>query len=323
MEQPLVSCLMVSRGNGFPAELAIECYRAQTYANRELVIVSAQPANEVEALVRRLDDPTIRYVQAENIPLGDLRNLSVDAASGSLLCLWDDDDLYHPRRIELQTAALLQAGATAHFLSRVVLWWPQRRIITITGERPWENTMLARREALPRYPSVRIREDTPLLSELECHGEIAVTNDPELYCYVVHGQNTSDAAHFEYLLDGASSAATDYEGEVARLSRFYPIDRYRSLLKVEHAFNADGLNRWAEIVEVVANKNFGKGKLRIDGTRFVACSFDGTDLVYAGGKVPVFEDCRFSNNKFELYGSAYNTFELFRLLKGAGLISGI
>ena len=40
-ERPLISCLMVSRGDVFPAQLAIHCYRKQTYPNRELVIVSA------------------------------------------------------------------------------------------------------------------------------------------------------------------------------------------------------------------------------------------------------------------------------------------
>jgi hypothetical protein len=96
---PFVSCLMVSRGNDFPAQLAIQCYRNQTYMNRELVIVCAQPNSPLSRYVATLGDPTIRYIESPPLPLGQLRNVAVDAARGSLVCTWDDDDLCHSRRL--------------------------------------------------------------------------------------------------------------------------------------------------------------------------------------------------------------------------------
>ena len=106
---PLVSCLMVSRGDRPAVAQAIACYRAQTYANRELVILCDQPGNLIEPLLAGLDDPTIRYHFVDRAPLGTLRNRAVAHARGELLCQWDDDDLCHPRRIDVQVAAL-QAG---------------------------------------------------------------------------------------------------------------------------------------------------------------------------------------------------------------------
>ncbi|MGI4936004.1 MAG: hypothetical protein ACRYF5_04550, partial [Janthinobacterium lividum] len=44
---PLISCVMVSRGHRYPAAFAIDCYRRQTYANRELIIVSASLEEEL------------------------------------------------------------------------------------------------------------------------------------------------------------------------------------------------------------------------------------------------------------------------------------
>ena len=323
--EPLISCLMVSRGYAFPAEFAMECYRHQTYSNRELVVVSAQPNSQVEKVVARLGDPTIRFIQADDVPLGDLRNASVDAAQGSLLCLWDDDDLYHPRRLEFQARALLETGASAHFLKRIMLWWPDRNLLAVTGERPWENTMLARREALPRYPSVGIREDTVTIAELARTAPIEVTDDPNLYCYIVHGRNTSDEAQFEFLLDGADRVLADYEGELARLSDYYPLARYReALTDPERTSETEGANHWGGIVDIIQNRSFGQEDLRIDGTKFVDCTFHGTNFTYLGGSVPVFENCTFGDLTFELLGSARNTVLLIRKLRDElGIISGV
>src|SRR6185369_8010828 len=71
---PLISCLMVTRGGRFPAAFAIECFRRQNYADRELVIVCDTPGSAVAALVAELGDPRIRYIEATAAPLGALRN---------------------------------------------------------------------------------------------------------------------------------------------------------------------------------------------------------------------------------------------------------
>jgi glycosyltransferase involved in cell wall biosynthesis len=315
---------MVSRGNRFPAELAIECFRSQTYPNRELVIVSASKNGEVEALVASLGDPNIRFVEADPMPLGDLRNISVAAARGALLCIWDDDDLYHPRRLEVQVTELLNAGASAHFLSGVYLWWPARRILVPLADNPIEATMIARREVVPRYASAGVREDTPLLSDLKGRGTISVTNQPELYCYVVHGQNTSDPAHFEFLLGGAQNAVADYDSEITRLATFYPIDRYGSEVEMlQSALKQDGGNRWATYIEDVHNRKFKAATVRVDGVRFYNCLFEETKFIYVGGEVPVFENCEFRNVQFSLHGSAHNTLQLLLLLKNSGLVNGL
>jgi glycosyltransferase involved in cell wall biosynthesis len=108
---PLVSCLMVSRGDAFPARFAIDCYRTQTYPNRELVIVCDRPNSELSSLVSALGDPSIKYTETPRMVLGDLRNASVAAASGAVLCQWDDDDLFHPHRLSCQVKALFNSGA--------------------------------------------------------------------------------------------------------------------------------------------------------------------------------------------------------------------
>ncbi len=118
--QPLVSCLMVTRGRLFPARFAVDCFRAQGWASRELVLVCDAPGTAIEAYCRELGDERIRlvYPSTPAASLGELRNLSLEAARGDWVCQWDDDDLYHPDRIALGMQALLALGADAMFLQR-------------------------------------------------------------------------------------------------------------------------------------------------------------------------------------------------------------
>jgi glycosyltransferase involved in cell wall biosynthesis len=323
-EKPLISCLMVSRGNIFPARLAIACYSRQTYPNRELVIVSAQPNSPLSEFVTNFGDPSIRYIESPAVPLGELRNRSVAEARGSLLCTWDDDDLYHPRRLELQ-ALDLAADAAAHFLSRVLIWWPERRLLGISGARPWENTMLVRREALPQYPSLPMREDTHVVSEIESRHRIVGSNLPELYCYVIHSRNTCDSAHFENIFEDADWVYPDYDAELARLSAHYPLRWYTDRLLAKAMDRGDGItipDQGGPLV-ICSGKTFGDEEVRIDGIHFKDCTFKGTQLLYLGGRIPIFEDCDLGAANINFAGSASNTVHWLRQLKQAGMIGDI
>lgn len=223
-----VSCLMVSRGHRFPAEHAITCYRRQTYADRELVIVSAAPDNEVAALVAETGDPTIRYIQAAPASLGELRNISVAHATGDLICQWDDDDLSAPDRIALMAAALGGSGAMACFLGTLTLWWPARRKLAASGARIWENTMLVRREALPIYSAVDLSEDTGVGAMIRAHHRITLLAASESYAYVYHGSNAWDEGHFAALFESARLTVTDadYDADIATLGATMPLPAY-------------------------------------------------------------------------------------------------
>jgi glycosyltransferase involved in cell wall biosynthesis len=319
---PLISCLMVSRGDFFPAHLAIECYRRQTYKNRELVIVCAQKDSAVSTLVSVLNDPTIRYVECAHRPLGELRNISVKEARGSLLCTWDDDDLYHPERLELQFNDLGEDPA-ANYLSRLLIWWPDRQLLGITSQRPWENSMLVRREALPRYPSLQSGEDAHVSSKIQRRHKTALSDRPGLYCYVIHSNNTCRLKHFENIFENASWVYSDYERELSYLSGDLPIKWYSDELRAR-ASGSDGFHRESGVYQsLYVERKFGPEEVLIDGRRFNDCAFSGTDLVYRGGGLPFFDNCQFDDVKFSFDGSASNTLNFARQLRASGFWSDI
>lgn len=244
VEGPLVSCLMVSRGNRFPASFAIQCYREQSYVNRELVIVTAQRDSEVGALVREIGDDTIRYMEVEPKTLGELRNSSVAHARGEFVCNWDDDDLSHKHRVALQMAGLRATGARACFVEQVLLWWPARQLLRMSKPRMWEASMMARRTVLPAYPALTREEDLFVVNGIAQLHKVVLMRLPYCYCYIVHGGNTCDAAHFEAMYRGTSSVpgTSDYAEGLFKVSSRFPLAEYEASLHLERAARNDALS---------------------------------------------------------------------------------
>ena len=230
---PLISCLMVTRGDLVPAQFAIDSFRRQTWPNRELVIVCGAPGSELPDFLATLGDPTIRYVPTAPEVLGGLRNVSVGAARGTLLCQWDDDDLCHPQRLEFQYGQLVASDAAAHFLSRLLMWWPEERRLAISSRRMWEGSMLCRRVALGTYPLLARREDTQVVKDLRERGNrITYTDQPLAYCYVMHGGNTSGHRHLTKLFAKATQTfgPDEYAEKLEQFATIFPLHAYRDAL---------------------------------------------------------------------------------------------
>lgn len=229
---PLISCVMVSRGDRYPAAFAIECYRRQTYANRELVVVTANPGDELVRLITELDDPSIKLVKAEQVSLGELRNISVAQAAGEWICQWDDDDLSAPNRIDVQIAAMAQSHSTACYLGAVTLWWPARRWLAISEERAWENTMLVKREAIPIYAAENLAEDTRVARMVARYHRFCLIGMPEAYTYVQHGNNTCGEDHFLDRFKGGEPVLSlaDYDDWLSTSASALPTAHYAAFI---------------------------------------------------------------------------------------------
>lgn len=216
--RPLVSCLMVTRGDLGLMRHAIESYQRQTWPNRELVVVSAE--GDPRAIQALLAEAGVRQAVlaavGPGLELGDLRNLAVARARGDILAQWDDDDLSDPGRIAAAVAVLRSSGASAAFLDRWLIWWPERALAAISRRQVCEGTMAIWREAARVYPAAARAEDSDLLRRLQQDEPIALIAAPLQYVYVVTGQNTSGADHFE--------------AEIARAEHVFRGQEYKDLL---------------------------------------------------------------------------------------------
>lgn len=208
--QSLVSCLMVTRSERLDlARRAIACFQAQTHSRKELIIVADGHAHEIEERIESLADERIRLIHLsdDGHTLGRLRNVAVSHARGDYVMQWDDDDLYHPRRIEMQLSAVMSLGADACLLSRWQIWWPKRQRIATSKKRAWEGSLLCAREHLPKYDETKRRgEDTPVVLRLASNNKVIFLDAPRLYAYVVHEKNTTP----QQQLDEHWAQATDF-----------------------------------------------------------------------------------------------------------------
>lgn len=102
---PLVSIVMNVWNGAETLEAAIESVLAQTFTDWELIVWDDQSTDSSAQAVRRFQDPRIRYFLAPlHTPLGEARNLAIRQAQGRWVAFLDQDDLWLPRKLELQCA---------------------------------------------------------------------------------------------------------------------------------------------------------------------------------------------------------------------------
>lgn len=230
-ELPMVSCLMVTNNRLALAKRAIRCYAAQTYPNRELVIVTDGEPRIRRGLERfiaelKLEDVRFIYLERANLTLGQLRNAAIDAAAGEVLCQWDDDDCYHPDRIRVQVEQMLNNNGRACCLTDHLQFLDEDRALvwidwTLGGkygkDQLLPGTIVMFKDDRFRYPEsgpyARRGEDTVLLYDIcETVPVVAAKGLGYLYLYTYHGRNSFDRDH-HYRMSMFSRSISELQGE--------------------------------------------------------------------------------------------------------------
>lgn len=197
-----VSCLTVTADRRALLRRSIHSFRRQTYPNRELVVVD-NGADPVEDLLDDLPSERVEYVRmdpSEDHILGDLRNISLEHATGGYLMCWDDDDWFHPDRISVQLSALKEGydacclmGNLFHIDDPELVRHPYRGYLPNGSP----SSILHRRDPDIRYPSLPREEDTVYLNRWR---EKRYRNLPlscsYLFVRYFHGSNVSGKKHF-------------------------------------------------------------------------------------------------------------------------------
>ncbi|HEY3888640.1 MAG TPA: glycosyltransferase family 2 protein [Caulobacteraceae bacterium] len=215
--EPLISCLMVTLPVPERFERlkrSLDDYAAQTHERRELVIVANGGTPEavaaIKAHVASLARDDIRIVEPPGtLTLGALRNISKASARGEVVCQWDDDDLFHPERLERQLDALVASGAEAVCLEQVMQFFTaDRRLYWLNfhtgGETAFAGSLMCWTRTPIVYPEsgerARLGEDTDVACQLVERGGLHVLADmPHLYVYVCHGANSWSEWHHRFV----------------------------------------------------------------------------------------------------------------------------
>ena len=215
----MISCLTVTREARFASlERAVADFVRQTWAERELVIVH----DGDEAFGAKLGTLAASHQAAaitvrrepQGQTLGELRNASVEAARGDIVCQWDDDDRYHPRRLELQFAAMRVENSEFCFLTDQLhlfaadrtMYWDDWNL-EVHPLNLVQGTLLGSKAALGRYPPLARGEDTPLILDLLRRGRRITRLREHGYLYV-------------YVFDGKNAWGYDHHATISAWKRF-------------------------------------------------------------------------------------------------------
>jgi glycosyltransferase involved in cell wall biosynthesis len=200
--RPKVSCLMVTADRRRFVRRALLCYRRQTYPHRELVIVD-DGREPLDDLLTGFAPGEVLYHRLARNPgnvLGRLRNISLELATGDLCANWDDDDWYHPDRLAVQVAALVDGARSCSLAAALVHLdaAPYSRHAFVSPFRHGvPGSLVYPRSGAARHPEVRRGEDDALLREWRKSGHRRLdASRAGLMVRCFHGANTWDMGHF-------------------------------------------------------------------------------------------------------------------------------
>lgn len=100
-------------------DVAVASALAQTHGDFELLVSDDSPGPEIEAVMKKWDDPRIRYFRnPRRGQIGSNRDHLIDQARGDYLKFLFDDDFLMPRSVELLLKTARETGARLCFHSR-------------------------------------------------------------------------------------------------------------------------------------------------------------------------------------------------------------
>lgn len=225
-ESPIVSCICITNRRIHMLQRAISCFRHQSYKNSELIVSFPQSDNLTRYIVQRtMANQKIKIVAIERkdyLSLGAARNQAIEASSGDYICTWDDDDWYHPERLNIQVSLLhkVRTQFNACVLNQLILFDCVTDSAFLSFLYPWENTLLFSRTAFPdfRYSHKDMGEDSHITDHFSLkHQLYHIGGYAELYIYIYHRSNTWGYAHFESFIERSTLLNSNISSNISKL----------------------------------------------------------------------------------------------------------
>ena len=202
----LVSCLCISKNNVEIVTESIMSFLSQTYPNKELIFVYEDNNKYITEIKNRFSNENIVYLEQkydENIHLGTLRNTSIQHSKGKYVIQWDDDDIYHEKRIEIQLTFLKENNKSAVILDQRYISIDDKMYLSNVWI--FEGSILAEKKVISNlYCNIKKTEDTYVIKNLFDNNDICILNCPSLYLYRYHYDNVFDKQHWMVLVNDST-----------------------------------------------------------------------------------------------------------------------
>jgi glycosyltransferase involved in cell wall biosynthesis len=127
---PRVSVIIPTYNQARYLSAAVRSVLSQTYGDLELIVVNDGSTDNTRQEVAGFSDSRVRYIYQENRGLSAARNTGILASAGEYIALLDSDDVWLPRKLELQVEFLDSCSETALVYSDAYLFDDQTGDIT-------------------------------------------------------------------------------------------------------------------------------------------------------------------------------------------------
>jgi glycosyltransferase involved in cell wall biosynthesis len=223
---PVISCICITRAKPQMLKRAIACFTAQSYIEKELIVVYEDDDVATEYFVntyKHSPGESIRFICVNTTPkctLGELRNIGIDKATGTFICQWDDDDWCHVNRLEYQYNVIRNTSYKASVLTQWLVFDAIKGNAYISNKRLWEGSLLCCKSLIgqKQYEHVAMGEDTPVIDFLKSSNHICeIACCSNLYIYVYHGCNTWHLAHWEEIFRCSKYLGKKISQEIAMI----------------------------------------------------------------------------------------------------------
>ncbi|HEY1068302.1 MAG TPA: glycosyltransferase family A protein, partial [Pirellulales bacterium] len=177
----------------FVAE-SVSMFLEQDYPHKQLIILNECPDQFFSCF-----HPAIEVINAQerHRTLGDARNAAIEAASGEIVFVWDDDDVHLPWRLSFGVREMLRHGAEFYRPTDFWAYWGRSHLEVNQSVPGWVNHGLTAytKELWRRaggYPSQTVGEDAEFLARIHALLKaefIAYPLAPEDRFYVLRGKS--------------------------------------------------------------------------------------------------------------------------------------
>jgi glycosyltransferase involved in cell wall biosynthesis len=190
--EPTVTCLCLTRNRRDWLPHAIDCFMAQTYWNRELLIVADAESDYAGLLPA---SPMIRAGVTGPGKVGAKRNAGCEEARGEVIAIWDDDDHSEPGRLAGQVAQLVKSGkaVTGYHSMKFTdgkRWW-HYRTLHLGFAMPTSLCFTKAYWAKHHFEDMQSGQDEAFVTEAVREKQLAAQGDLDLMYATIHPGNTS------------------------------------------------------------------------------------------------------------------------------------
>lgn len=107
MSSPLVSVIIPAYNGAEYLSQTIQSVLDQTYLNFEIILVDDASTDSTPEVIGRFTDPRIKHIRNDkNEGVNKTRVTAIGMSSGEIIAWLDQDDLYHPEKLEAHVALL-------------------------------------------------------------------------------------------------------------------------------------------------------------------------------------------------------------------------